>query len=83
MYVCCECGATFENLVVFREDRGECFGFPSYEEVYVSPCCYGDYAETFRCDCCGKWVDCDYIKLTSGERICENCYTPMTLGDED
>ena len=83
MYVCCECGAIFENVVVFIEDRGECFGFPSYEKVHVSPCCHGDYAETFRCDSCGKWIIDRYVKINTGERFCENCYRVIESGFDE
>lgn len=82
MYVCCECGSIFENLVIVKEDRGECFGFPAYEEVCVSPCCYGDYAETFQCDCCGEWIIGKYVYIDSGPTFCENCYRICEIGDD-
>ena len=83
MFICCECGKVFEDIIRWREDRGECFGFPSYEEYSGSPCCHESYAEAYKCDCCDRWIDGPYIRLISGERICENCYNTYELGEED
>lgn len=81
MFVCCECGEIFSNYIRWKEDRGECFGFPTYEELCGSPCCGGNFVEAFKCDCCDEWITDDYIKVED-KRYCSECYTPMELGDE-
>lgn len=82
-FVCLECGCIFDEdeIAVWQEDRGEFWGIPCFETVSGCPVCKGDYVETYRCGCCGEWIDGDHIELATGERICENCYTPMTLGE--
>ena len=85
MFICLECGRIFneDEIDVWEESRGEFWGMPCSETVDGCPSCGGDYVETYRCDCCNEWIDGSYIKLESGERICENCYTKYELGDED
>lgn len=83
MFVCLECGEVFENVAIWHEDRGEYFGFPSYEECCGSPCCHGDYVETHKCDECEEWICGKYIKTDSGKRVCEDCYCSYELGEED
>lgn len=84
MFVCCECGKIFSDTIKWKEDRGEHFGFPAYEEYYGSPCCYGSYTEAYRCDCCEEYIQTeDYIKTMDGLRYCEDCIEYMKLGDED
>ena len=84
LFVCLCCGNTFEEPKRWAEDRGECFGFPSYEQMSDSPCCEDGYAEAFPCACCGEWITTEkYAKTKDGDRFCENCFTLMELGDED
>ena len=45
MYSCDCCGRHFEEPVPYREYQGECFGFPSYEEMLGCPYCGGGYEE--------------------------------------
>lgn len=82
MFVCLECRKVFTSPIRWKEDRGECFGFPSYEEYWGSPCCHSNYTEAYECDCCGKWITGDYIKTDNGERYCENCIVHYELGEE-
>ena len=44
-YVCNDCGREFDTPAVEREDRGEFWGMPAYEEIGVCPYCRGDYEE--------------------------------------
>jgi formylmethanofuran dehydrogenase subunit E len=81
LFVCLECGEIFSEPVSWKEDRGEYFGFPAYEELSGSPCCEGDYAEAYRCDSCGEWITDNYIKV-GHQRYCQECYEPIDLGDE-
>lgn len=83
MFVCLDCGCTFEKPIRWKEDRGECFGFPSYEEISGSPCCKSNYTESHRCNCCDEWIDDIYIKTDDGNRYCLDCYQVYQLGDED
>ena len=81
MFVCTECGSTFEELAHWEERHG--LDSPPYEHWSGSPCCHGDYAETYECSCCGKWITGDYVKIKSGERYCWDCYMPYEIGEED
>jgi formylmethanofuran dehydrogenase subunit E len=83
MYVCKSCGNLFSEVKRWKEDRGECFGFPAYEEFVGSPCCQSGYAKARQCDSCGDYLIGSYIKLRDGSRYCEDCYQPMEIGDED
>ena len=85
MYCCLECGHVFseDDVAVWKEDRGEWWGSPCYETLSGCPQCGGGYAETYRCACCHEWILGTYVKLNDGDRICDECYTPMELGDED
>ena len=85
MYCCIECGHIFDEdeISVWQESRGEYWGTPCSESVSGCPRCKGDYVETYKCDCCDKWIDKPYIKLESGERICQNCYITYELGEEN
>lgn len=83
-FVCLECGHIFdeEDIATWQEDRGEYGGTPCYEEMSGCPKCAGDYAETYKCNCCGEWIDGPYIKLENDTRICQYCYTTYELGEE-
>lgn len=81
MLVCKECFRTFQEPECYVNTHG--LDTPPYEHYDACPYCGGAYVETYECDVCGEWITGDYIKLESGERICEECYTPMELGDED
>ena len=80
MFVCLDCCRTFEEEKHYVERHGLSAG--PFEEWDGCPYCGGAYTETYECDSCGKWIIGDYAKTKDGERYCENCYTPMTLGDE-
>ena len=80
MFVCLDCGHTFQHATHYSESHG--FDFGSYEEWSGCPKCSGAYTKAYECNCCKKWIDGSYIKLQSGERICENCYTSYELGEE-
>ena len=82
MFVCCECGEIFFEPIRWKEDRGECFGFSSYEELSGSPCCYGEYTTAYECDCCGEIIQSNYVKI-GDKRYCDNCFLNYELGEED
>ena len=81
LFVCVECGKVFSHPVKWKEDRGEYFGFPAYEEYWGSPCCYEDYVEAKSCDECGEWITDDYFKI-GNQRYCQNCCRQYELGEE-
>lgn len=85
MYCCLECGHIFDenDIATWQEDRGEYWGVPCSESVSGCPQCGGDYVKTYRCGECGEWILGGYVKLESGKRICEDCYTTHELGDEE
>ena len=76
-----ECGRIFDEPRCYVETHG--LDTPPYEVYYGCPKCAGSYAEAYKCDECNKWIDGSYIKTTLGQRICENCYSIMEIGDED
>lgn len=80
MFVCLDCYCIFSETKHYVETHG--FATGPYEEYDGCPECGGAYEETHECDCCGHWITDQYIKLNSGERICENCYTTYDLGEE-
>ena len=80
-YICFECNCIFENPKLYVETHN--LDTPPYEEVYACPHCGGDYAKAIKCDECDKYIVGSYVKLKSGERICEDCYITYEIGDED
>ncbi len=79
MYICLDCDALFTVPKKYSETHG--FDSPPYEEYNGCPNCGGDYAETFQCDCCGKYISGDYVEVDYGNFYCENCYTLKNIGD--
>ena len=80
-YICLDCDGLFTEPRKCVETHG--LDTPPYEVFYICPYCGGDYAEAHECNVCGHYIHGEYIKLVSGERICENCYNKYTIGDED
>lgn len=80
MFVCLDCGCIFSKTKHYTETHG--LDSPPYEEYNGCPECGGAYAKADMCAECGHWITGEYIKLNSGERICENCYTTYEIGEE-
>ena len=38
MWICDRCGRVMDELESWREERGECFGFPAYETMWGCQC---------------------------------------------
>ena len=55
MYVCLECGCTFENPSSWREPHGE--------SLNGCPACGGAYGEAEYCSRCGKYIPENYYHL--------------------
>ena len=80
LLVCTECGHLFEEPKYWQETHGLDSG--PYETWSGCPRCYGSYVETFTCDCCEEWIVDNYIKISDGQRLCNNCFSYKELGDE-
>lgn len=80
MFICTNCGHLFEEPDCWEERHG--FTYGPFEKFSGCPKCGEAYVETYKCDGCEEWIDGSYIKIDSGERICENCYTTYELGEE-
>lgn len=81
MYICLGCGRLFDEADKWEERHG--FDYGPFEQRSGCPYCGEEYVNAYECDACGEWITCAYIKLNSGERICEDCYTTHEIGDED
>ena len=80
MYICLDCGNIFENPRKYVEKHG--LDSPPYEELVGCPLCSGAYAETFKCDGCGKWIDGEFVEiLPSHEVYCDGCFDLKDIED--
>lgn len=79
MYRCKECGHLFEEgeEVKFQESRGECFGFPAYEQMSGCPLCNGDFVSVEPCKICGGY------DLNDDEEFCKHCLKDVSNRLED
>lgn len=65
MYICEDCGATFEEPRVYNETYGV-DGPP--QPIHCCPACGGDYREAAVCTMCGKhFIDEEF------QGICDDC----------
>ena len=80
MFVCLECGETFDEPTHWEEKHGLNYG--PYEQWSGSPCCKCAYSKAFECDCCGEWITGNYVKTDDGKRFCDNCIISYELGEE-
>lgn len=80
MFICYECLNVFDEPKIWVEKHG--LYTPPYEHYSGCPYCGGAFTEAHECDSCGEWITGPYIKLNSGERICEECHTTYELGEE-
>lgn len=75
MYVCLGCYSTFENPLEYKEDHGETF--------YICPNCEDtDFKETFMCDCCGEYVNGEYVEIDQN-KYCENCFLVKDIANKE
>ena len=79
MLVCLDCGHIFNEPTHYSESHG--FDFGSYEEWNGCPKCSGAYTKAYKCNCCGKWITNDYVKIED-KRYCELCYQVYELDEE-
>ena len=77
MYICNNCGETFEKPKIYEEHHP--YGMGTATE-YFAECPYcgeGDFDEARMCDRCGEWV----AETTKG--LCEACYDDMYGKEEE
>lgn len=64
MYACHNCERLIDEPRTYREQTGEYWGEPYYEEFVTCPYCGGELEEANRCDICGA---------ETINSICEEC----------
>lgn len=79
MYICLDCQRLFGQPKEWEETHN--LDTPPYEHWSGCPYCQSDYAEAYRCDNCGRWIESDYIKINDN-RYCECCFDKYELGEE-
>lgn len=80
MYYCRECNKEFVCPIKTIESHG--LDSPPYEELECCPFCKStDFIESIECSICGDIIKYDYVKLKSGECICDDCYTTERVGE--
>lgn len=79
MFICLDCGCVFDEPKHWIETHG--LDSSPYEEWNGCPSCGGAYAETYKCDNCGDWINGEYVKLKNGDNFCENCYEIREVGE--
>lgn len=77
MYLCLECGHTFESPKIYKESHGL---DPPCEQREGCAVCGGAFVRTFKCDECGEWITSSYIKTKGGVLFCDSCYVELELG---
>lgn len=80
MYICYDCEKLFYEPKTWTEKHG--MEHPPYEHYLGCPSCGGSFTETYKCDCCGRWIIGPYIKTNNGDRICDGCFVDYDLGEE-
>lgn len=80
MYICLECGYTFDQPHRFCETHG--FDHGPYEEWNSCPNCGGSFDEAVYCDGCGEYGPASSMHETPGGMFCDDCYYNNGL-DED
>ena len=79
MFICLDCGCVFDEPKHWIETHG--LDSLPYEEWDGCPSCGGTYAETYKCDNCGDWINGEYVKLKNSDNFCENCYEIREIGE--
>ena len=79
MFICLKCNRLFEEPKRYVETHG--LDTPPYEEYYGCRYCGSTYADAYECECCGRYIDSNYIKIND-LRYCQDCYVEYELGEE-
>lgn len=77
-WTCLDCGCEFYEPHEFYEHHG--FDQPPFERWLSCPYCGGSYLRTHLCDRCGHRIFGEYIRLSSGEEICQDCFSVREIG---
>lgn len=80
LYYCTECNKEFVYTRKNIEHHG--LDSPPYEEIECCPFCDStSFINSIECCVCGNTIKCDFVKLKTGEYICDDCYTTGSVGD--
>ena len=78
MYKCLDCGCVFDEPKKIIENHG--LDNPPYENMEICPACSSsNFRETYPCDQCGIYIDDDYIELSDGSKVCNECYIKVNF----
>ena len=78
MYVCLDCGNTFDTPKEWIEKHG--LDSPPYEKIIGCPKCGGNFVVAPLCDVCGEEIVDDYYSIENGMNICNECCSKTSLG---
>ncbi len=79
LYYCLNCHSLFTYPKLYVEKHG--LDSPPYEEIDVCPYCHcSDIVETHNCDVCDNPITGNYVRLSNGMYICDNCYSSENVG---
>lgn len=60
MYVCEDCGRTFDEPIKTKEKLGEFWGAPAFHDIYVCPYCESEEIDKLSvCPVCGEPMKAD------------------------
>ena len=70
-YICLACGHIFEEgeEAHWKEECGEYWGTPCYEEYTGCPICKGNYEEAVKCEICGS----EHLQRELNGGVCDEC----------
>lgn len=83
MYICRDCGATFDSpeyCGISRYDE-ETEDFEAEYWTACPSCGSKDFNETFVCCECGQYVFGDFVELKNGEVYCSDCFNVFNVLD--
>lgn len=75
MYICKNCGETFEEPKIYEEHHPYGMGYATEEFAECPHCGEGDFDEAVMCSRCYKYV----ARVT--DRLCDSCYREI-YGEE-
>lgn len=81
MYICLECGCTFDQPFSYTERHGLEHG--PYETWTGCPNCAGSYDEAVYCDGCGEFGAASAMHETPGGVFCDDCYYDNRLNEDE
>ncbi len=85
MLICCDCGKLLEEDDVSEfKAFDNAWGYEKFIAYKGCPYCgSGSLAETtLICDCCGEYIESDYVRTEDDRTYCNNCYSINNAVDE-